>query len=548
MPRPSDHRHSPLTIIHHHFFHNRFAFFWLNSKMADRKSMHRHPPFKKQRTSSGIPSFPPPFFVRPQPPRPFYYGPIPPSLYFYGQPPGGLPPQQPPPLPRLTEIFRFSPFGIYCCICPDHVGSSEFAIKAHLESKKHGSFSNDAIKALKVVAEEEVKKLGQQPIDLRTYLVEGGGSKGFSCGCGAHFESLHFLGRHCKRSKSCDFKKENAKPELVHKTVCGRTVSQSTLNRLSLSASSTAEKIDFEATKRRLGEYIRDDENIQSYVALFHPLVQQCGSNLDENLFSLVESWSKPAAEDEPGLRRIIEAGETWILKSARFLVDMLPGNLRALLQVFEGQLVGDVAQNTVFTFRVKEAPLAYELKLLLAFVWRHQGNLLQRFKQEVAANAFDSSILVPDILQVLLREKVGEGGFNTHPLVAEYCLVRCFKKKFHRIVMPQAGDNASMVATVMSLLRAAACSYLVLSNMGDVPAKEFVSEVRTGRVLNIISPMIRRLRDLQRTKTSDRMLSVSALGDIAVDEFEIPRSSWSKAVPKVLEECRLLLAELFRW
>jgi len=509
--------------------------------MADRKSK----PSKKQRTS-WIPSFLVPqqpfFFARPLPEAPptsaMHTQPMPLHL-LHGRPFRG-PPQEPPPPGHLLDIFKFTPFGIYCCVCCDCVASNERAIRDHLERKKHGYFSTDAIKALCATANTEVKKLSQQQ-NIGTFLAQRTGTPGFSCGCGTLFEEMRQVVRHCRKVKSCSFKREDAKPELLFRTVCGRQVTQSTLNRLALSV----EQVDFEATERGLARYIRDDENIQSYVALFHPLVQRCGVNFDSDLVAMVDSWSKPVAEDEPDLRRVIEAGEKWILKSARFLVDMVPANLRALLQVFEGQLVGDVAHNTVFTFRVKEGPLAYELKLLLAFVWRQPGNLLLRHKHEVAGSSSDHPMLVPDILQVLLMEKVDD-GFNAHPLVVEYCLARCFRKKFNRIEMPQAGDSASMVATVMSLLRAAACSYLIMSNMGDAAAKEFVCEARTGRVLNIVSPMIRRLRDLQRKKTSNRMLSVSALGDIAIDEFEIPRGSWSKAVPKVLEECRLLLAQLF--
>jgi hypothetical protein len=143
IPRPSDHRHSPFTIIHHHFFHNRFAFFCQESIMANRKNMHPHPHNKKQRTS-WIPSYPPPFFVRPEPPQSFYVPapqqtqPMPP--YFYGRVFGGPPQQQPPPLSRLTDIFKFTPFGLYCCVCCDGVGTSESRIKVHLESRKHGFF------------------------------------------------------------------------------------------------------------------------------------------------------------------------------------------------------------------------------------------------------------------------------------------------------------------------------------------------------------------------------------------------------------------------
>jgi hypothetical protein len=104
----------------------------------------------------------------------------------------------------------------------------------------------------------------------------------------------------------------------------------------------------------------------------------------------------------------------------------------------------------------------------------------LHFFKQNVNANTHDYDMLVPDILRALLLEKVDD-GFDTLPLVAHYCLARCFRRRSGQIEMAQVGDNASAVAAVMSVLRAGACSYMVISEMGDTAAKEFVNKVRSG-------------------------------------------------------------------
>jgi hypothetical protein len=194
----------------------------------------------------------------------------------------------------------------------------------------------------------------------------------------------------------------------------------------------------------------------------------------------------------------------------------MVPGNFRAALQVLPGQEVGEVTQNVLYSFRHLEALVLPEVICLLKFVWRHPSNLLASFKQSV--NACDP-MLVPAILRVLFLENVQ--SFNSHPLVMEYCLARCFRMKANQIVMAQCGDNASTVAAVLSILRAGACSYIVLSNMSDQQAKDFVNDVRQSRVLNVISPMIRRLREMQRRKPKRRKTTVSPDCDIAVDGFE---------------------------
>jgi hypothetical protein len=383
-----------------------------------------------------------------------------------------------PATPRLTEIFTYTPFGIYCCVCQVSVGPAFDTIDRHLETKHHGVYSKDAVRTFKTIADKEVQRLSRLP-NLKSYLV-GCGSTGFACGCGAHFKERKFLNRHCKTGKSCQFKPEDSKKELIYDTTCGRTVSETKLQEFVLSSPLTTGRFNFKDTEGNMRKYVRKDERIDSILALLHSFVHSFGPDFDLELSKRVDDRSKPAAEDEQGLKLVLEAGEKWIATIARHLVDLVPGNLRALLQVFEGQLVGDVTQNVVFTYRTNDAPLRYELKLLLSFVWRHSGNLLHFFKQNVNANTHDYDMLVPDILRALLLEKVDD-GFDTLPLVAHYCLARCFRRRSGQIEMAQAGDNASAVAAVMSVLRAGACSYMVISEMGDTAAKEFVNKVRSG-------------------------------------------------------------------
>jgi hypothetical protein len=199
------------------------------------------------------------------------------------------------------------------------------------------------------------------------------------------------------------------------------------------------------------------------------------------------------------------------------------------------------VSQNFVYNFRHKESLVLPEVLLFLTYVWRHPSNLLASFKQ--SANARDPK-LVPAILRELVLEEVH--GCNTHPLVMEYCLARCFRVKSNKIVMAQCGDNASTVAAVLSILRAGVCSYIVLSNLSDQKAKDFVTAVGQSRVINVIAPMIRRLREMQRRKPKLRKTTVSPEGDIAVDGFEFPRDKWSNVVPSVLAVCSELLGRLF--
>jgi hypothetical protein len=263
------------------------------------------PPTKKQRTSSrplllsAMTPFREPF-------QPLYFPPsrqqLPPS---FNVAPNNTPFVQ----NTVMEIFGFTPFGIYCRVCKDgvHVGPSEQAIFLHLQSKHHGVFTREAARAFKAVADKEVEKLSRHA-NLALYL--GDNSDGFVCRCEASFRDKKALVRHCKDANSCSFDVREARPELLFKTVCGRTVSQATLNRLSAYSSPTAGLSNFARTQAALGKYIRSDEQVGTYTALFHPLVESSGVNFDRDLNASVNWWSEPPGDEELVLQQILKAAE----------------------------------------------------------------------------------------------------------------------------------------------------------------------------------------------------------------------------------------------
>jgi superfamily II DNA helicase RecQ len=436
------------------------------------------------------------------------------------------------------QIFECTPFGIYCRLCKNHVGASHQMITKHLLVKEHGFFSKEDIKAFKTIAEKEVERLSRQP-NLQSYLVDCC-SEGFVCGCGTPFQTRKLLVGHINRSKSCKFKLEDARSELLYKTVCGRTVSKATLDRLR-SLRRTAVQVDYKPTEEALLKYIRADESIDPYINLFQPIFASSRMNYDLVLDQMVIMSLRPAADEEPVLNQVLEAAETYLKTFAKRHVRMVPGNLRAGLQVFDGQDVSEVKQNVLYTFRNNVRILIPELKRLLSFMWRHPGNLLSYFKH--TANITDPDF-IPGILEALLLQQLP--GLREHTWVAEYCAARCFRKTANRIEMIQCGDVASIIASVASILRAGACSFMIFADWTDKQREDFVNTIRNGRVLNIVSPMIRELRDMQREKPNRQVRSVTPEGDIAIDGFNFPRREWSQSVPRLVAVCRELFGALF--
>jgi hypothetical protein len=161
----------------------------------------------------------------------------------------------------LMEIFGFTPFGIYCRVCKDsvRVGPSKQAIFSHLQSKHQGEFTRQAVTAIRAIADEEIENLSRHA-NLELYL--GDRSDGFACRCEAIFQDKNALARHCNEANYCLFPLHEARPELLFKTVCGRTVSQATLNRLSASSLPTTGLSNFARTQGTLGKYLRSDEDV----------------------------------------------------------------------------------------------------------------------------------------------------------------------------------------------------------------------------------------------------------------------------------------------
>ena len=170
---------------------------------------------------------------------------------------------------KLTDVFGCTPFGIYCRLCKDHVGSSERMLKSHFDSR-HGSVSGDAVKAFKNIAEKEVDRLSRNG-DIDQFLVHS--LKGYACKCGAVFGEKKSLIRHCREVKSCEFDSSDAQSVLLFKTLCGRLVSQEIVQQLTC-PTPMRKHLDFHSTEAGLSKYIHVDESVGAYTALFHPLFE----------------------------------------------------------------------------------------------------------------------------------------------------------------------------------------------------------------------------------------------------------------------------------
>jgi hypothetical protein len=94
--------------------------------------------------------------------------------------------------------------------------------------------------------------------------------------------------------------------------------------------------------------------------------------------------------------------------------------------------------------------------------------------------------------------------------------------------------------------MRSVVCSLICSfrSNF-NVLAYQAVRQSQLCRTSNILSPMIRRLRELERRKKKKRMVTVDETGLIAVDGFEVSKEQWSRLIPAILSRCESILSSL---
>jgi hypothetical protein len=201
--------------------------------------------------------------------------------------------------------------------------------------------------------------------DQKTYI-------GCSCLCGTSFLKKANAVRHCKKV-GCDASKLQT-VELI-KLCCGRYVSQAQINSF-FSPPRTTKQFNYPDARAVLLPYLpKMEREDHTYTHMFTPLITQSGGSATQFATKIkidchtIHSDASPA--HEPLLITIHEHAETWLLKFAQKNILMVPGNLRAGLQTFEGAEIDDITQRSIYTMQHDPTTLLPDLKRLLSFAYR---------------------------------------------------------------------------------------------------------------------------------------------------------------------------------
>lgn len=453
-------------------------------------------------------------------------------------------------LPVMISIFQVCTSGFCCAECETPVGDSVDAVRRHL--KKHHSDSFHGI--------GNVSKLHARMCSARECLLKSPAIGPATVAssqpetrlkclvCHRSYNHRKNFYKHVRQSKGkCHFSKPVS--IVFVKNECGRLVElegfmpPAAPSDMAICKPSSFEmKPSFEMIKATISKFTRPDEDADTYVSIFTPIMQTDAS-FESVIIGNMQLCDDPPSESEQPLKTLLEMGKDWLFGRARHEVSLIPGNYRAALLQLDAQDIGEISQNLTYNFRHREETLLPELKKLLSFLWRSRLHNLEPFRRKVDEG---DPYLVACILMHCFHE--APPSVYVHPVVVQFTLCRFFRKSHDgNLKMIGAGQNASTAATVLALLRSSVCSTIcsARSNVDDI-ACQAVRKSQLCRTANTLSPMIRRLREMQRRKKKKRMVTVDAeTGSIAVDGFEVEKEQWSSLIPSVISRCEALLSSL---
>ena len=433
--------------------------------------------------------------------------------------PGSLPPVN---LEQLKGLYTMTPFGLCCVSCKTPVTHGRKSLTTHGKDCQQVEVAPAVGDRFKEYVQSFVDKYKKNPVHgYHQYIAKN--HFGTVCGCGDAFlegEKRKFQD-HCRNSKKDSCKADLfLNKDLIYESVCGRIIAPSSLGK------PEPHPVDMENC---LEDILPDHEDAEMYVmelgGMFKDFDVKPGQDFNDCMSYMVGLCDPSPSPDKPIEAVVVTLAEKWLSVYSRKQVNDVPANIRAALQVFEGQDVGEVAQNYTFTMPLDLDKLLRELVQLVLFCIRHPTQA----GQHVDVTDMYS---IPRLLHKMCLQTTP--NYSSHPVVVQFCLVRCFRVcKNKGLQMVSCQGSSSHCGRVMSLLRAAFCSVLVSIQEGvDDVARNLVQDIRNCRVFNKICPLIRKFREKQRKKPVKTLRTIDPQANICVDGLLFPASKWKQLVP----------------
>jgi hypothetical protein len=260
------------------------------------------------------------------------------------------------------SIFKVFASGLFCLECEKPVGSSLESLRRHMKRShpllfgKISNFAQFHASVVQLPTADDRQQPTLHPIPKAVIRLK--------CSfCTRSYGLQYNFNKHCYQSSGgC----EGSVPIkiLYTKLASGRFVEaqESDSSSSPSCGSSMLRKTSiplrpFKTTETAISKYIRDDEDSDTFISLFAPLMQT-DLSLESTLCVYIERYSTPPGEHERSLTIVLSMAERWLFQRARHEVSLIPGNYRASLLQFDSQDMGEVSQNLTYNFRHREQTL----------------------------------------------------------------------------------------------------------------------------------------------------------------------------------------------
>ena len=478
----------------------------------------------------------------------------------------------------FPSFVNVTPFGPYCRQCDISLAVQKGILTHGKQVHPEISFKNSFVVRECLHRLENLRK--NHSVDLTPFLKDVGHVKQMwfcSC-CFVAFTRFANYQRHFEvRNNTCsgfDSRKVNC-----YRTLCGRfgpkscgpsTTSTATIDaRTTLTVITPRSLIPNSSTNlctkvpaslmitqdeamAMLAPFVRPDEDVCDLSLIYYPILHH---GFEARMKEYI-SYSESQLNENILLTNWVNAGRLWLSEYAAGHIANVSANVRSRLAEFEQKEIdGVIVGSRTFTLRRGIPRLERELECALRFFFRFPTTLFDEYKskdvQKLDCKGMIESAIIPKILFTAVNEEPEDHG--KLPVACQYSLSRGFTtKRGGELQMNECGWFSSRISTIMHLLRAGVCGFLVTLSETDnltsltLQEMEIVSKIQNGRVTNLLSPYVKRLRELNAKKPPVKNNTVNSNGDITSGSFTFPKTVWSTLIPRVVEFSKLCFAEVF--
>ena len=344
-----------------------------------------------------------------------------------------------------------------------------------------------------------------------------------------------------------------------------------------------------EDVRKVFDKYKRLDEVLDPYLPLLKLLIIWCEGNVIKQIerdLALMENNNGVVVvpvennkddygkENESVLDFFIECICQWVKGYCREHVNILDGNIRRQLHsYFEESMTSVTGYNMNFNMREKEDVICRELKTIVCMVWKLHNNgeinqALESLLSPIIKDVHDihkkhlgsvsrqavEELIYKLVIQKFLYFTYIESKANAYSLLLGHRLVmtRLFFLKKKRsasgstereLSMRSCGEFGSIVSLHIHIYRLGIASLIACTE--GISWKYIMENVTKSSLCHALSPIINKVKQMNNNKVEVRSKSIKDNGDISVQDFNFPRSIWSRMIGSLIESFNNTLSEI---